>query len=47
MGLVRFSACRGNISFNIINRPIFVMLKCSVLFWKRAEFLNIIYELRL
>jgi hypothetical protein len=31
-------------SLNIINQFIFEIVKCSVLFEVRAEFLNIIYE---
>jgi hypothetical protein len=39
---VRFSLQTAIISLNSVNQLIFVMVKCSVLFEVRAEFLNII-----
>jgi hypothetical protein len=42
MGPVWFSMYTAIISLNNINRLIFVMSKCGVLFEVRTEFLNII-----
>jgi hypothetical protein len=42
MGIIWFSVWTAIISLNSINKLIFVMVKCGILFEVRSEFLNII-----
>jgi hypothetical protein len=42
MGFVWFAVLTAIISLNSVNQLIFVMVKCSVFFAVRTEFLNII-----